>query len=95
MLVIVRSAPGTLEGKRGIKFARDMSASLVLLQNGVYFIQAQALDDLAFVGEVYVLKDDTRLRGLKADNEKTTVRNIDYDGLVDLMAESGNVVGMF
>ncbi len=95
MLVIVRSAPGTVEGNRGIKLARDMSASLVLLQNGVYFIQGRALDDLAFIGTVYVLEDDQKLRGLVTTGEKTNMRNVDYDGLVDLMAESDKVVGMF
>jgi sulfur relay protein TusB/DsrH len=95
MLVIIRSAPDTVEGKRGIKFARDMSASLVLLQNGVYFIQGQALDNLGFGGLVYVLEDDRRLRGLKAVETKVTLRDIDYDGLVDFMTEDSNVVGMF
>jgi hypothetical protein len=37
MLVIVKSAPDTADGKRGIKLARDMAADLVLLQDGVFF----------------------------------------------------------
>lgn len=95
MLVIVKSSPDTPEGRRGVKLAREMSASLVLLQNGVYFSRDQALDDLGFAGPAYVLEDDKRLRGLKVDETKTNLRDIDYDGLVDLMTESGNVVGMF
>lgn len=95
MLVIIRSAPDTTEGRRGVKFARDVSASLVLLQDGVYFIQGRALEDLDFAGPAYVLGDDCRLRGIKAEETQTSLRDIDYDGLVDLMMESSNVVGMF
>jgi sulfur relay protein TusB/DsrH len=95
MLVIIRSAPDTVEGKRGIKLAGDMSASLVLLQNGVYFIEGRALDNSGFAGRVYVLADDKRLRGIQTGETQIRVSDIDYDGLVDLMTESSNVVGMF
>jgi sulfur relay protein TusB/DsrH len=95
MLVIIKSAPDTVEGRRGVKLARSMSASLILLQNGVFFIQDQALDDLGFVGQVYVLQDDMRLRGVKVNEAKTNRKDIDYDGLVDLMAGSDKVAGMF
>jgi len=37
MIVIVKSGPDTADGKRGVKFARDMGADLFLIQNGVYF----------------------------------------------------------
>lgn len=95
MLVIIRSAPDTAEGKRGVKLARSMAASLVLLQNGVYFIQGQALEDLGFVGPVYVLEDDKRLRGLTPDDSNKKIQDIGYDKLVDFMAESDKVIGMF
>jgi sulfur relay protein TusB/DsrH len=94
MIVIVRSAPDTPEGKRGVKIARDMSAEIVLLQNGVYFIQGRALEDLGFVGPAYVLEEDKRLRGLKAGDTEN-IRDIGYDSLVDLMAGSDKVIGMF
>lgn len=95
MLVIIRNAPDTPEGKRGVKIARDMSADIVLLQNGVYFLMEQALEDLGFVRTAYVLEDDRRLRGLRGTNEKKNIKAIDYAGLVDLMTETDKVVGMF
>jgi sulfur relay protein TusB/DsrH len=94
MLMIIKSAPETPEGKRGIKLATYLSADIVLLQNGVYFTQGQKLEDAGFTGKTYVLEDDRLLRGLKADNDKT-IQGINYDGLVDLMAENDNAVGMF
>lgn len=95
MLVIVRNAPDTPEGKRGIKLARAMSADLVLLQNGVYFLQNEHLEDLGFCGTAYVLEDDRRLRGLKIDADKKNMKDISCDSIIDLMTESDKVVGMF
>lgn len=95
MLVIVRSAPDTAEGKRGVKIARDMAADVILLQNGVYFMQAAYLEDLNFCGTAYVLSDDRRLRGLGPIAPDRRAKEITYDGLVDLMTGSDNVVGMF
>lgn len=95
MIVIIRNAPDTSEGKRGIKLARDTSADIVLLQNGVYFMQEKKLKDLGFVGTAYVLEDDKRLRGLKDYGEHNKIIDISYDGLVDLMAETDKVIGMF
>ncbi len=95
MLVIIKSAPDTPEGRRGVKLARDMAADIVLLQNGVYFIQEQRLEDLGFYQIAYVLEDDRRLRGLKADEANKNIKDISYEGMVDLMAESDKVTGMF
>ena len=94
MLVIIKSAPDTPEGIRGVKFARDMSADIVLLQNGVYFTQGQKLKNTEFTGTVYALEDDKRLRGLTTD-DRGDIRDINYDKLVDLMAENDKVMGMF
>ena len=93
MIVIVKSSPDTPEGKRGVKLARDMAADIALIQNGVYFAQKEMLE--GFCGTAYVLGDDTRLRGLNRDEIDKAIRNIDYDGLVDLMAENDKVIGMF
>lgn len=93
MLVIVKSAPDSTDGKRGVKLARDMAADVVLLQNGVYFAQRERLE--GFCGTAYVLDDDVRLRGLKDDEIEKDIRRLDYDGLVDLMADEDKVVGMF
>lgn len=93
MLVIVKNAPDTMDGKRGIKLARDMAADVVFLQNGVYFVQKERLE--GFCGTAYVLDDDLRLRGLKGEEIEKDIRRLDYDGLVDLMASEDKVVGMF
>lgn len=95
MIVIIKSAPDTPEGKRGVKIARDMSADIVLLQNGVYFLKERALEELDFARTAYILEDDRRLRGLKGASESKNIKGIDYAGLVDLMAEAGQVIGMF
>lgn len=93
MLVIVKSAPDTPEGKRGVKLARDMAADLILLQNGVYFAQKERLE--GFCGTAYILDEDSNLRGLKDDELQNGIKKLDYDALIDLMAEEDKVVGMF
>jgi len=93
MLVIVKSAPDTMDGKRGIKLARDMAADVVFLQSGAYFAQKERLE--GFCGTAYVLDDDVRLRGLKDDEIEKDIRKVDYGSLVDLMASEDKVVGMF
>ncbi|MEJ2696018.1 MAG: DsrH/TusB family sulfur metabolism protein [Candidatus Sulfobium sp.] len=95
MVVLIKSSPDTPEGQRGVRIARDMSADIVLLQNGVYFIQGQRLEDLGIYRATYVLEDDRRLRGLKQADADKNIRDISYDGLVDLMAESDKVTGLF
>ena len=93
MVVIVKSSPDTVDGKRGIKLARDMAADVVLLQNGVYFAQVERLE--GFCGTAYVLDDDARLRGLKDSEIEKGIRTLDYGGLIDIMAKADKVVGMF
>jgi len=95
MLVIVRSAPDSVDGRRGVKIARDMAADIVLLQNGVYFMQQAHLEDLGFCGTAYVLSDDRKLRGLNPIQSNSRAKEIAYDGLIDLMTESDKVIGMF
>jgi sulfur relay protein TusB/DsrH len=94
MLVIIKSAPETTEGKRGVSLARDMSADIVLLQNAVYF-QGRKLANAGFTGKTYVIEDDRLLRGLKKDAGNSDTEYIDYDGLVDLIDRSESVKGMF
>ncbi len=96
MLVIIKSAPNTPEGRMGVRLACDMVADIVLLQNGVYFLEKDNLEDLGFVRSAYVLEDDRKLRGLTYDraNRKNT-KDINYDGLVDLIKEHDKVIGMF
>ncbi len=93
MLVIVKSAPDTMDGKRGVKLARDMAADVVLLQNGIYFAQGERLE--GFCGTAYALDDDIRLRGLNADEIEKNIKRLDYGSLVELMTNEDKVVGMF
>ena len=93
MLVIIRSAPDTTEGKRGISLAERMGADIVLLQNGTYFAQRDKLE--SFSGRSFLLDDDRKLRGLMTGELNERVKCIDYGGLVDLIAETDKVLGMF
>lgn len=95
MLVLIKSAPDTPEGRRGVRLARDMSADIILLQNGVYFIQGRKLEELGVYRDTYVLEDDRKLRGLKQAGADKNIKGIGYDELVDLMAESDKVIGLF
>lgn len=93
MLVIIKSAPDTPEGKRGVKLARDMAADICLIQNAVYFAQRERLE--GFCGTAFVLGEDARLRGVNEKDIGKEIREIDYEGLVDLMVKEDKVVGMF
>ncbi|BCB95826.1 hypothetical protein JZK55_07480 [Dissulfurispira thermophila] len=93
MLVIIKSSPDTAEGKRGVKLARDMAGDICLIQNAVYFAQKGRIED--FCGTAYVLDEDARLRGLKSEDIDKGIKEISYNGLVDLMVKEDKVVGMF
>lgn len=93
MLVMIKSAPDTTDGMAGLTIAKEGNADLVLLQNGVYFAQNDALGQ--FAGGVYVLDDDKRLRGLKDAEMDDRAKMIDYDKLTDLITGGEKVVGMF
>jgi sulfur relay protein TusB/DsrH len=93
MFVIVKSGPDTQDGKRGVKLARDMAADIFLIQNAVYFAREERLE--GFCGKVYILDKDAGLRGLRDDELEKGIKKIDYDGLVELMAEEDKVLGMF
>ncbi len=93
MIVMIKSAPDTSDGVRGMTLAKDGKADLVLLQNGVYFAQKERLG--TFTGSVYVLDDDKRLRGLKDSEMDARVKTINYDKLTDLITGDEKVVGMF
>jgi sulfur relay protein TusB/DsrH len=93
MLVIIKSAPDTTDGARGLTLAKDGGADLILLQNGVYFAQKGRLG--SFPSAVYVLDDDKRLRGLKDSELDARTKIIDYDKLTDIITGGGKVVGMF
>ncbi len=91
MLVLIKNSPETKEGKRGLKIARDASADIVLLQNGVYFAVNEMLD--GFCGTAYAVEEDLKMRGL--DDIKRGIKVIDWGQLVDMMAQEDKVIGMF
>lgn len=93
MLVMIKSAPDTTDGMIGLTLAKEGGADLVLIQNGVYFAQKDALGP--FTGSVYVMDDDKRLRGFKESEMDGRAKIVDYDKLTDLIADSERVVGMF
>ncbi len=93
MLVMIKSAPDTTDGATGLNLAKEGGADLVLLQNGVYFAKKEKLG--TFAGNVYVLGDDKRLRGLKDSEMDNRATIIDYDRLTDLITAGEKVVGMF
>jgi sulfur relay protein TusB/DsrH len=93
MLVMIKSAPDTTDGAIGLTLAKEGGADLVLLQNGVFFAQKEQLGP--FPGNVYVLDDDKRLRGLKDSEMDSRAKIIDYDKLTDLITGGDKVAGMF
>ncbi len=93
MIVMIKSAPDTSDGTLGLTMANDGAADLVLLQNGVYFAQKERLG--AFLGQVYVLEDDTKLRGLTIAEMDARAKTINYDELTDIITSGKRVVGMF
>ncbi len=93
MVVMIKSAPDTTDGVIGLTLAKEGGADIVLLQNGVYFAQKERLG--TFTGNVYILDDDKRLRGLKDDEMDGRAKKIDYDMLTDIITGGIKVVGMF
>lgn len=93
MLVMIKSAPDTTDGKSGLALAKKGGADVVLLQNGVYFAQKKRLG--TFSGAVYVMDDDKRLRGLKDSELDKRVKIINYDKLTDIITSGEKVTGMF
>ena len=91
MLVLIKSAPETPEARCAMRLAKNSSADVVLIQNGVYHCDGECLE--AFAGSVYAIQDDRDMRGVKASGGN--VRIISYEELVDLMAANEKVVGMF
>lgn len=93
MLVLIKSAPDTADGARGMTLAKESGADLVLLQNGVYFAREDLLAGIP--GGVYVLDDDKKLRGLTDSEMDERVKLIDYDKLTDIMITAEKVAGVF
>jgi len=89
MLMLVKSSPDTDEGKRGLKMARDLSADIVFLQDGVYFALSDTID--GFCGTAYATEEDLALRGLQ--DRLNGVKVVGWDELIDMMAEEEKVIG--
>ncbi len=93
MLVIIKSAPDTPEGKRGLKLARDTASDICLIQNAVYFAQIERLE--GFCGTAYALREDLELRGLGEEDLEREVKIIGWEDLVDMMTAEDRTVGAF
>jgi sulfur relay protein TusB/DsrH len=93
MLVMIKSAPDTIDGALGLTLAKEGGGDLILLQNGVYFAQKERLG--SYPGAVYVLDDDMKLRGLKDSELDARAKTIDYDKLTDIITGGDKVVGLF
>ncbi len=93
MIVMIKSGPETSDGEVGLALAKQGSADLVLLQNGVYYAQKERFG--IFPGAVYVLDDDKRLRGLKDSEIDGRAKTITYDALADILTGGEKIVGMF
>jgi len=93
MLVIIKSGPATPEGERAVKLAGEMGSDICLVQNAVYFAHSSRLGN--FGGKVYALDEDMKLRGLIKDMGLNGIKTVNYTDMVDLMAASDDVVGMF
>jgi sulfur relay protein TusB/DsrH len=87
MLFLISSAPDTKEFRTAYQMAKNMNADICLLQSAVY--ASMSLND----GNVNVMRDDLQMRGVGEDEIKG--KAIGYGELVDLMAGSDKVVGIF
>ncbi len=92
MIIIVKSAPDTPDGRKGIELASGMGADLVLIQNGLYFAGSNVLQ--GFAGKIFALEDDGRLRGIRLE-KGGGIEAIDYDAFVDLAAAEDHAIGAF
>jgi sulfur relay protein TusB/DsrH len=91
MLVVIKSAPGTEEARRGMRLAKDMAADMAFIQNGVYAARKDRTEGLC--GRTYALDEDIKLRAV--EDLEQNVKVITCGELVDLMAEHDKVVGLF
>lgn len=93
MIVIIKSPPDSIEGKRAIRLARDMGADLLLIQNGVYFAQKEMIE--GFCGTIYVLDEDCKMRGIHDNDIVKDIKKIDYDTFIDLITIEDKTIGAF
>ncbi len=93
MLIMIKSAPDTPEGKRALRLARDTASDVCLMQNAVYFAHHERLE--GFCGTVYVIEEDCRLRGLRDEGIEKAIKRLTYEGLVEVMDKEDTVVGLF
>lgn len=87
MLFLISSSPDTKEFQTAFKLAKEMNADICLLQNAVYASRNSGDSSL------YLMRDDMKMRGL-SENE-ISGRPIDYEQLIDLMAQTDKVAGIF
>jgi sulfur relay protein TusB/DsrH len=77
-----------------IRQALSINADILLIQDGVYFLNNSVANKPDFgVRKVYALGDDVEKRGL-SDRVGTEVELITYDGMVDLLFSGATVVNL-
>ena len=91
MLVIIKSSPDLKGATSAVKLAEEMSADIVLVQDGIYLAEQNRLE--GFSGTAHVLGEDMKMRGV--DSISQDIRTIGYEELVELMAANEKVMGMF
>jgi len=88
--VLIKSPPHSPRGQRGLKFARDLSADVLLLQDGVLFTLGGHLE--GFCGTAYALREDMQMRGLKPLKD---LKLLDWAETVELLAQEEKAMGAF
>jgi sulfur relay protein TusB/DsrH len=93
MLVILKSPPGTSEGRRGVRMARELAADLVFLEDGVYYARKGILE--GFCGMAYMLQEDGRARGIAPEEIEKEIKVITYAELISLIETEERTIGVF
>lgn len=93
MFVIIKSPPGSPGAEEGLRVARERSADILLIGDGVRFAMRGALED--FCGTAFVHGKDLWLRGLGVGDVEKGVKALTAEELVGLLAASDRVEGVF
>lgn len=87
LIVINKNDSGAL------KQALSVETEILLIQDGVYFLNSKAANPDLSERKIHALRMDVEKRGL-ADRLIEGVNLVDYDGMVDLLFSSDKVVNL-
>ncbi len=87
LIVINKNDSGAL------KQALSVETEILLIQDGVYFLNSKAVNPDLGGRTIHALEMDVEKRGL-ADRLVDGVNLVDYDGMVDLLFSSENVMNL-